>query len=161
MDISTDVFLGWAAGFFDGEGCVIVEISNSPKSRRGHRTALRVSVTQTSKPCLELFVQRFGGSIRTFKHTCPNSSRWAIQHTWSVVGGRAYEFLSTIEPFVIVKKSQVTKALEYPLRNSAGKLYGNPGNLLPDEVHAKRVEIAYALRDIRASMKEAALPRGT
>jgi hypothetical protein len=152
------LFLAWAAGFFDGEGCVIVEISKAKRCRHGFRTALHASVTQTSRPCLELFLKHFGGSIKTYGHRTPRGRRWAVQYTWVARNENAVNFLRAIQPYTIVKQEQVNTALKYPLAASDGKKYGRTGNPLPDDVQDYRVAIAHELRAIRASMKTAAKP---
>lgn len=153
------LFLAWAAGFFDGEGCVIIELSTSPKSLRKQRTSLHATVTQTSIPCLEKLKERFGGSIKTYEHTCPNSSRWAVQHTWVVRNENAILFLKQILPYTIVKKEQICVAIQYPLTSPDGKKYGSLKNPIPDSVWKKRLALRLELQQIRAGMKVKATPR--
>lgn len=152
------LFLAWAAGFFDGEGCVLVEMSKEKACLHGFRTALHATVTQTSLPCLQLYLERFGGAIATNEHTTPNGRRWAVQHRWSVRNEAALEFLTAIEPYVVVKKEQVLAALKYPLRSADGRKYGNRSNPIPDEVMQARVQLRTLLQNIRASMKTEAKP---
>jgi len=158
VDIHSDVFCAWAAGFFDGEGCVIVETSKSPRCRHGVRTVLHIQLSQTSVACLELVQQRFGGKIVCTTHTSPNSSRWAKQYRWGVKNAYAIEFIRAIMPYSVVKKTQLELALEYPLAAPDGRKYGNTTNPIPDAVHAKRLQVSQGLRDIRASMKTKADP---
>jgi hypothetical protein len=153
-----DLFLAWAAGFFDGEGCVIVEISREKKCRHGFRTSLHATVTQTSLPCLHLFLEKFGGSINTTDYRTPNGRRWAVQYVWVVRNELAVEFLRAIYPYAVVKKTQIEAALEYPLRAANGRKYGSSSNPIPDEVQERRVAIAHQLREIRAAMKVEAKP---
>jgi hypothetical protein len=153
------LFLAWAAGFFDGEGCVIIELSSSPKSSRGQRTSLHATVTQTSIPCLQKYVDRFGGSIKTSQHTCPNSSRWAVQYTWSVRNEKAIKFLQEIQPYTVVKKEQIEVAVKYPLTSMDGKKYGSSKNPIPDDVWDTRLALRLELQNIRAKMKTPATPR--
>ena len=151
--------LAWAAGFFDGEGSVIVELSKSPASRSGMRTSLHATVTQTSTPCLDIFVELFGGNVKTFQHTCPNSSRWAVQYTWVVRNEKALAFLRAIQPYCVVKASQVDAALAYPLFDAAGKKYGNPGRPIPTDVWEQRLKLRSTLQELRAGMKTKAMER--
>jgi hypothetical protein len=153
------LFLAWAAGFFDGEGCVIIELSSSPKSTYGQRTSLHATVTQTSTPCLQKYVDRFGGSIKTAQHTCPNSSRWAVQYTWSVRNEKAINFLREIYPYTVVKKEQIEVALKYPLGSANGKKYGSVKNPIPEEVWKTRLALRLELQSIRAKMKTPATLR--
>jgi hypothetical protein len=152
------LFLAWAAGFFDGEGCVMVEMSKEKACLHGYRTSLHTTVTQTSLPCLQLFLERFGGSISTSENRTPNGRRWAVQHRWVARNETALEFLQAIEPYVVVKKEQVQAALKYPMRSPDGRKYGNSSNPIPDQVMQARMALRKMLQDIRASMKTLAKP---
>ena len=35
--MGNDVFLAWAAGFFDGEGCVLIELSKEKGCKHGYK----------------------------------------------------------------------------------------------------------------------------
>lgn len=147
------LFLAWAAGFFDGEGCVMVEKSKEIRCKHGFRTSLHATVTQTSKPCLELFLARFGGSITTTETRGANARRWSVQYRWITRNEEAMAFLFAIKPYVVVKKSQVHAALAYPLKSDDGKKYGNSGNPIPDEVMQARLSLRLFLQELRAGMK--------
>ena len=150
--------IAWAAGFFDGEGCVMVEMSKEARCRHKFRTSLHVTVTQTSLPCLQIYLEHFGGSIVTSNNRTPNGRRWAVQHRWVARNEEALNFLQIVEPYVIVKKEQVKAALKYPLKSPDGVKYGNKTNPIPDDVMQARVAVRALLKDIRASMKTMALP---
>lgn len=153
--------LAWAAGFFDGEGCVIVELSKNDKCRHGYRTVLHAQVSQTSLPCLELFLEWFGGKIVTSRDRTPNGRRWSVQHRWGIKNEGAIDFLKQIRPYLVVKAEQVDVALKYPLKRIDGVKYGNLSNPIPDHVMQARLDTRKMLQDIRASMKEPAYPPGT
>ena len=157
--MENNLFLAWAAGFFDGEGSVIIELSKSEKCKAGYRTSLHATVTQTSLPCLHKFEETFGGSIKTYQHTCPNSTRWAVQYTWSARNEKAIEFLKAIRPYAVVKADQIDTALEYPMYSPDGRKYGNKSNPIPSDVWGKRLDLRLKLQDIRANMKTKAEDR--
>lgn len=148
-----ELLLAWVAGFFDGEGSVIVEYSKSSASKRGWRTSLHATLTQTSLPCLELVQKHFGGSIKTSDTRREHASRWAVQYTWSVRNQSALEFLKKIRPYSVVKTEQIDLAVTYPMFDDNGKKYGNKGNPMPDTVWNRRMEIRGGLKDIRFRMK--------
>lgn len=152
------LFLAWAAGFFDGEGCVLVELSKERGCKHGFRTALHATVTQTSLPCLELFLERFGGIIVANENKTPNGRRWAVQYRWSVKNDDAIQFLKAIQPYCVVKKSQVDIAIKYPTKSQDGKKYGSKANPIPEDVMQARLEMRECLQRIRASMKTEAKP---
>jgi hypothetical protein len=151
-----DLLLAWIAGFFDGEGCVIVELSNMPGCIRGKRTSLHATLTQTSTDCLEIVKERFGGNIKVSDVRKENTRRWAVQYTWVVRNENALKFFKEILPYAIVKKSQIELALQYPLFNEQGKKFGRADNPIPDDVWEKRLQIRLGLQEIRQSMKTAA-----
>ena len=153
------LFLAWAAGFFDGEGSVFVEIAKNKNTRRGVRNLLTASVTQTSTPCLNLFKEYFGGSIATITESRRQHMNNSVCYMWRVRSKDALTFLEAIAPYVVVKKEQVELALQYPLTSADGRKYAGHHNPLPDEVHNWRMEIGQKLRDIRASMKTASVVR--
>jgi LAGLIDADG endonuclease len=155
--MSDDLFLAWAAGFFDGEGCVLVEMSKEKGCKHGFRTSLHTTVTQTSLPCLQLYLERFGGGITTSENKTPSGRRWAVQYRWSVRNENALNFLKQIQPYVVVKKEQVDAALKYALYDANGKKYG-ARNPIPDEVMQSRVALRELLQKIRSSMKTEAKP---
>jgi hypothetical protein len=157
--MSDELFLAWVAGFFDGEGSVIVEYSKSAKSARGWRTRLLATVTQTSTPCLELIQSKLGGTVKVSDHRTAETRRWAVQYVLAYSNQEAYDFLKAISPYVVVKKEQVDLALKYPLYDARGKKYGNKGNPLPEKVWQHRLSIRDGLRNIRAGMKTPARVR--
>lgn len=156
--MNNELFLAWAAGFFDGEGSVIVEMSKEKACLHGFRTSLHANVTQTSLPCLQLLMERFGGGITTTEHRTPNSRRWAVQHRWTVRNELALQFLRAIEPYAVVKKEQIQAALKYPMYSPDGKKYGNSSNPIPDHVMQARLALRQCLKDICANMKTMAKP---
>ena len=156
--MDNQLFLAWAAGFFDGEGCVMVEMSKSSACLHGFRTVLHVTVTQTSLPCLQLHLEKFGGAIVTSENRTPNGRRWAVQHRWVVRNEEALVFLRAIEPYAVVKKEQILAALKYQVCSPDGRKYGNKSNPIPEEVMQARVALRKMLQDIRASMKTLAKP---
>jgi len=154
-----ELFLAWVAGFFDGEGSVIVEYSKSPESIRGWRTSLHATLTQTSLPCLELVQQKLGGTIKVSDNRTEDTRRWAVQYTWSVRNQHAIQFLKKIAPYSIVKKTQIDLALTYPMFDNRGKKYGNKGNPIPEDIWQQRIDIRSGLQKIRADMKTPARVR--
>jgi len=152
------LFLAWAAGFFDGEGCVLVEQSKESRCKHGIRTSLHATVTQTSLPCLQKYLEAFGGSISTSEYITPNGRRWSVQYRWSVRNEKAVNFLMAIQPYSIVKAEQILVALRYPLAAENGRKYGNQSNPIPDDVMKARLEVRELLQKIRAEMKTPAKP---
>jgi len=152
------LFLAWAAGFFDGEGCVLVEMAKEDRCIHKFRTCLHATVTQTSLPCLEKYLDVFGGGITSAEHRTPNGRRWSVQYRWSVRNEKAIAFLKAIQPYSVVKASQIEVALKYPMYSADGRKYGNKTNPIPDAVMQARLDLRKMLQDIRADMKTPAKP---
>lgn len=142
------LFLAWAAGFFDGEGCVMV--SERLKQTIYH---LRTSVTQQDPTALHLLKQRFGGNVTPDKTAAAGDSYarkkgQTLVWRWKAESSVAYNFLRAIEPFVVVKADQVRIALTWP---EPTERYNGRG--VPEEVRSARREIMHRLRDVRTAQK--------
>lgn len=90
----------YAAGIFDGEGCLFVHrnIWSSRKARRGN-LEYNVTITQKKVEVLEWLHEHFGGGVGFQKS--------GGIHYWRVGGPRAYWFLKTIIKYSIVRKFDI------------------------------------------------------
>lgn len=96
--------LAWAAGFFDGEGCVYID-KYFDKRYNVYRYALRINVSQVDLKPLKKFLTLFKvGRICTFHN---NTSRWVAS------GYDAIKVLKILKPYSVVKISQIKLALLY------------------------------------------------
>jgi hypothetical protein len=142
------IFTAWAAGFFDGEGCVLV----NPRSN-GKFHSLFTSITQQDPTALHLIKQRFGGNVTPDKTAASGSfvrKRGAVLvWRWKASSTEAYAFLKAIEPYCIVKAEQVRVALEFP---EVGVKFVSR-KPIPDAVRAKREQVMLSLRNIRKAQK--------
>jgi hypothetical protein len=99
----------WAAGLFDGEGCVSIA-----KARQGHagRTLyyrVDLIVSNTRRELLAPFVVLFGGRI---DHHRKNSPRRQDSFQWKTTGSaHAAEVLTAIRPWLIAKRENAEVAL--------------------------------------------------
>ena len=96
--------LAYAAGFFDGEGCISI----------GKNGAIDVRITNTAKSVLVKFQALFGGNIgnRTQKIN-------KMQYAYCLYGENAVEFIKQLKPFLVEKLPQAETILEYyELRNN-------------------------------------------
>lgn len=95
---------GYAAGFFDAEGCVLI----SRERERIYR--LRVAITSTDRGVLEWFSSKFGGWVTNQPDNRPNKrKRWC----WVAWSSTAAEFLRFVLPDLIIKREQVDLALAF------------------------------------------------
>ncbi len=91
----------YIAGFFDGEGCVII---NKSGKRGGY--SVRTSVTNTNLEMLKVLQVMFGVGLYI---TSPPNHRtvWS----WQLGSKKAAAFLQKIRPYIILKRAQVELGL--------------------------------------------------
>lgn len=123
----------YAAGFFDGEGCVQI-------GPGGHSPfILWVRITNTDLSVLKWFSERLGGSINV--QTPPKNGRIKQAKPcwfWRLYSANAASFLETILPYMIVKLEQARLAVEFQKR-----VVNGTNNVSDEEICIRR---SYALR---------------
>lgn len=102
MNVPTDLI--WAAGFFDGEGCVSVVLQ-----KRGD-FMVRLFVGNTNVQALFAFKEMFGGTIY---ERPAKSIRHKTAYQWQVVSGQAFRALEQLLPYLRVKREQAELALQF------------------------------------------------
>lgn len=122
----------YAAGLFDGEGCVYVY--RKPRSGKpGRDVQVRATVANTIPLVLEAFRERFGGSIHL--QVAANGARRA-SYQYEIAAMKALGMFRAICPYLIVKRAQVEKAIEIQERIIAHKavfVTGMRGSYVPPE----------------------------
>lgn len=96
MAETTDI--AYTAGFFDGEGCVRLQMN------RNGKYGLRVFISQKDRRPLEWVQKRFGGRLSKWKGNVATQLYF--------FGPEAYTFLQIITPYLIVKKAQCELAIK-------------------------------------------------
>lgn len=92
--------VAWAAGFFDGEGCIL-----GKRTKDG--AELVVTVTQNDRRPLELLMGWFGGSI---EHEISKKFVYD-RYRWVITRRKARLFLQAIAPYLVVKRERAQLAL--------------------------------------------------
>ena len=87
------ITLAYAAGLFDGEGCVQF-------TRCRSWIHPRILVVNTHRGVLEDLQHQFGGDINSLRHRRP---RWKSSWMWRLNGGAAVRFLDRINPWLVIK----------------------------------------------------------
>jgi hypothetical protein len=129
--VISDVDLAYAAGVFDGEGSVSLDMKQKAAHRAKHGV-LRVNVTNTCEELIDWFEDKFGG------HTYMNDSRSSRNvHKWQAGARVARDFLQQVLPYLIVKRRQAEIAILFQSRKS----YGNSRSF--DTVD-EQIEMAFA-----------------
>lgn len=99
-------WMGWAAGFFDGEGY----IGLAKRHRRNSvNYDLRITATNTDIRALHRFKQMFGGSVQV--QVKPNHKRWLPSWTWVAQNINAEQCLLRLLPWLVVKREQAELAI--------------------------------------------------
>lgn len=98
----------FAAGFFDGEGSVIITRQLNPGYNPSHN--VRVHITQRRGAILEYFVEKWGGGLYETKRASTGRTyiEWVLSKRELV-----REFLSAIRPFSFVKRDEIVSALDF------------------------------------------------
>ncbi len=111
----------WAAGFFDGEGCISIQ-----KQQKQTRLYYYMSVSVYQNDCrpLDDFLELFGGSI------LPE----APAQKWRASGRTAAAMLSEMLPYLRVKREQAITAIAFQERRlPVGKKRPTNFSIAPDE----------------------------
>jgi hypothetical protein len=108
----TETDIAYAAGFFDGEGCIMV-------AKNG---AIDVRITNTSKQVLLKLQAVFGGKIGDRSQKANKT-----QYSYCFYGENAIKFIKILKPYLVEKLPQAETILEYyELRNNI-KIVNVPG----------------------------------
>jgi len=126
--MTNDEITIWAAGFFDGEGCISIGKPSGPKSTHYRMT---VKVAQKIDTPLKVLQRYWGGSL------------WCDERygswQWQVCGENASNFLMDVLPYLIVKRKHAKLAISFQSRREIqGRHVANPVR------HRKRDEADYA-----------------
>ena len=100
-----EISIEYAAGFFDGEGSITIEVPNR-KSTPSWRLSVRVS-QNTAKPLLAL-QERWGGSV--------SRVRTRKGYQWQISCRKAAAFLRDILPHLLVKEDSARIGLRLTKR---------------------------------------------
>ena len=120
----------WVAGFFEGEGCVLIT----------KELVLRVTVTNTDVKLLTKLKELCGGDI-----TKGGVSRKGTHvKRWRIANNKAYGFLRDILPYLVGnKKDEVELALQFE------QLMNNGGKRLSEELISARTKIRLGLQILK------------
>jgi hypothetical protein len=98
----TTAQLAYAAGFFDGEGCVSFTLEKCNKSG-----SIAATIGNTNKEVLDFIHKIFGGRLSFYKS---NNAKHKDVHSWVISGSDCIDFLTAIKPWVIIKHEQICLA---------------------------------------------------
>src|SRR5260370_28700476 len=110
--------LAYAAGFFDGEGCICIALQKGSSCRGVYYPHIRryfisISMSQNDPAPLRWLVERFGGSSR-FLRGKRSYYQWHYERwNWVLSTNAALRFLRLVRPYLIVKASQADLAFKF------------------------------------------------
>lgn len=134
--------VAWAAGFFDGEGCIF----GYEHVERGHgRFAFGLTVSQVVEAPIRTLHRYWGGSVRHLpRRVAIHSEQWH----WQVRGRDAADFLRTVLPHLQVKAASARVALPCLFRtHKRGVRYTQA------EMVERRAAIAFLYADKRTGRR--------
>jgi hypothetical protein len=107
----------WAAGFFDGEGCISIIRNVVRRGRPVEHYFLQITAFQNVREPLDVLHALFGGSVK------PRDNGWI----WSLSGHSTVTALKELSPFLLVKKAQAEAAILFQSRKvKRGGKYEKP-----------------------------------
>lgn len=122
----------YAAGFFDGEGCINVTYCRGTP-------VIRTLVVNTNLEILEKFQETWQGSIHKNKK---GKEHWKQAYTWKLSYVSAKRFLEDIYPFLEIKQKQAEAAFLF-FESSPGR--GKQRDENAREIADKAIEAIKAL----------------
>jgi hypothetical protein len=138
----TDPFIAWAAGFFDGEGCVLLARMRPSGASNVGTLRLGIAVGQKVRDPLDALAERWGGTVRQLAE--PRTDRHADKFDWRLYGTAAVAFLRDVRPYLRVKHRQADIGIAYGAtigRKGVTWRYG-----LPPEIVVARERMLVELR---------------
>ena len=105
MALEKSKYLQWFCGFYEGEGSVSNDMSNSNR--------LRLCIAQNDRTPLDIALKIWGGSVRERTRITP-SGKVCHGHEWRIGHRDSLIFLNDIKPYMLIpyKISQLEKAIE-------------------------------------------------
>ena len=113
----TENELAYAAGLFDGEGCIGIYKRKMADCKVGYHYALQVRINMADNIILAWLHLHFGGSLI---HDKPRKSNWKSMTSWALWANGAVKFLKLILPYLKLKKEQAKIAIEFQEAKTAG-----------------------------------------
>jgi len=135
----SEIELAYAAGLFDGEGCVSInKVRQKQYVRDGYQ--LRCSISITHEPTSFWFQERFGGSHKLIaRKNARNYWQWVL------VARKARTFLEAVEPYLVIKKEVAGHGMAFQKARDESPAYNRS-----EENWNKETELYVAVRKCNA-----------
>lgn len=143
----------YAAGFFDGEGCVYLH--RKPRTRGpGWDVRLTAQLSGTDRRPLDEFIVRYGGAVHPAGQ--PKGNRRQT-YQWITASLKARAFLEAVLPYLIIKRKHAELAIAIQAHITANKatfVKGFRGSFVPPEEWMKREQMVAEFRKLRVRAGE-------
>jgi len=120
----------WAAGYFDGDGCIWVQRCHS----------LYAAISTNCRAAIQKFCDEWVGNM-SFRM---EDRLRRPQYGWRIGGERVKIFGRAVLPFLVEKEEQVRLSWEFPIG-----IWGGGYRPLTSEQHEKRKFISSRLRELK------------
>lgn len=154
MPENSQTDFAWAAGFLDGEGCLLLDKhKNNNKTESFYSYYPRIAVTQIYTKPLDKLSRMFQGNVILSRSANGNNR---TLYRWDISGSQRCKYvLTNTLPYLLVKKDQALVLLEYIERViSRGSNFAKGkqgwGVLTPEEI-AYRQKIVLDLRKLKSA----------
>ncbi len=102
----TDINKAWMAGFIDGEGCLSI-YKQIRKNRPSPSWRPFVTIANTHRGCLNIFVENYGGHIRFNSEKRSNKKtgvKWSDSWSWYCPQSSILKLCNDLMPYFVIKK---------------------------------------------------------
>jgi hypothetical protein len=134
--------IAYAAGLFDGEGCVRIRRLRREDRRGGIEHMLLTEICNTHLKPIEWLIGHFGG--RVYRSSYADKRGYKPLWRWTITGARAKPFLELIKPYTKIKEPQIAVALEF----QEGLSHGKPWGMTQEELD-RREDCAKRLSELK------------
>lgn len=113
MPLTRQEQLAWAAGIFDGEGCISIGYAKPQPKSRHHKPSYRltVRVTMGHEPTVRRFAEIAGTS--TVHDHGARTERANASWTWLAMARKGEAALKLLQPYLLTKAAECEIALEF------------------------------------------------
>lgn len=106
----SEVQRAWAAGVFDGEGCVAILRESRSKCHFGVRYELQIQVKMAHEETVRRFQEYFGGGVFVVP---PERNGYKMMWVWQNRGReKVWDFLLAVIPYSCTKQRELFLALD-------------------------------------------------
>lgn len=138
LSLSSKNDLAWIAGFFDGEGCIVIRLGVK-SNHYNHMVYVGIGQVEKGSFLLQQLYKVFGGSICFHKS---KNNKHGNKYSWGIGAQKAIKFLLTIYPYLRLKKQHALLAVEL---HETGDYRGTKMQI-PLEIYCLRETIAEEIR---------------